>query len=598
MGREQEWGTEQGALDSALAFARPYRSPEFLSELCGVQGPRHLDEDFVMVQDTFRRFAEERIRPIAEEIHRNNEDIPEEIIEGLSEIGTFGVSIPEEYDGFAAEGEGEYLSMIAATEELSRGSLGVGGSLITRPEILARALLAGGTEEQKKEWLPRMASGELMVAIAVTEPDYGSDVASLRTTATRDGDGWRINGVKTWCTFGARADVYMLLARTDPDRSKGHKGLSLFIVPKERGSGHGFELSQEEGGNMEGRAIDTIGYRGMHSYEVAFENWYVSAENLIGGEEGLGRGFYLQMAGFENGRIQTAARAVGVMQAAYEAAYDYASERNVFGKPIVEFQLTRAKLARMAVIIQASRQFAYRVARLMAQGEGAMEASMVKAYVVPGRGVGDPRGDADPWRHGLCRGVPGQPLLRGCPGAVDLRGRGRGPCPQGHRPAACRSIASLKRGPGAAPLEDLVILGEAGLVERIRGGQLRRCEDDGPSAGLDRHTAVVRRTHELVFLHMAVLDPGRYGKFVISSVKARRENLHRRAVGLALTASAKPSRSMMSPFIRCIRKSACTTARMPSTSQAFQASAHRSTKSAVESLSSDVTGGSLGMERA
>jgi (2S)-methylsuccinyl-CoA dehydrogenase len=381
IGREQEWGAKQGALDSALAFARPYRSPAFLSELCGTQGPRHLDDDFVMVQDTFRRFAEERIRPLAEEIHRNNEDIPEEVIEGLSELGTFGVSIPEQYDGFAAEGEGEYLSMVVATEELSRGSLGVGGSLVTRPEILARALLAGGTEEQKREWLPRMASGELMVAIAVTEPDYGSDVASLRTMATRDGDGWRINGVKTWCTFGARADVFMLLARTDPDRSTGHKGLSLFVVPKERGTGHGFEFGQEEGGSMEGRAIDTIGYRGMHSYEVAFDNWYVPAENLIGGEEGLGRGFYLQMAGFENGRIQTAARAVGVMQAAYEAAYDYASERNVFGKPIIEFQLTRAKLARMAVIIQASRQFAYRVARLMAQGEGAMEASMVKAYV-------------------------------------------------------------------------------------------------------------------------------------------------------------------------------------------------------------------------
>ena len=383
MGREPEWGTEQGALDSALAFARPYRSPEFLSELCGTQGPRHLDEDFVMVQDTFRRFAEERIRPLAEEIHRHNEDIPEEIIEGLSELGTFGVSIPEEYDGFAAEGEGEYLSMVAATEELSRGSLGVGGSLVTRPEILARALLAGGTEEQKREWLPKLASSEAMVAVAVTEPDYGSDVAGIKVTATRssEGDGWLINGVKTWCTFGARADVLMLLARTDPDRSKIHRGLSLFVVPKPRGEGHGFELSQEEGGSMEGRAIDTIGYRGMHSYEVAFDNWYVPGENLIGGEEGLGRGFYLQMAGFENGRIQTAARAVGVMQAAYEAAYDYASERGVFGKPIIEYQLTRAKLARMAVIIQASRQFAYRVARLMARGEGAMEASMVKAYV-------------------------------------------------------------------------------------------------------------------------------------------------------------------------------------------------------------------------
>src|SRR5262249_9170797 len=160
---------------------------------------------------------------------------------------------------------------------------------------------------------------------------FGSDVAGIRVTAKPDGDGWRINGVKTWCTFAARADVLMLLARTDPDRSKGHRGLTLFIVPKERGEGHGFELTQPEGGQMEGRAIDTIGYRGMHSYEVALDNWYVPGENLIGGEGGMGSGFRLQMAGFENGRLQTAARAIGVMQAAYEAAYDYATERRIFG---------------------------------------------------------------------------------------------------------------------------------------------------------------------------------------------------------------------------------------------------------------------------
>jgi (2S)-methylsuccinyl-CoA dehydrogenase len=173
----------------------------------------------------------------------------------------------------------------------------------------------------------------------------------------------------------------MLLARTDPDRSKAHRGLSLFVVPKPRGEGHGFEFTQEGGGRMEGRAIDTIGYRGMHSYEVAFEDWRVPAENLVGGESGLGRGFYLQMEGFENGRLQTAARAVGLMQAAYEAARGYAAERAVFGHPIGEYQLTKAKLARMAVLIQASRQAMYRVARLMAAGEGALEASMVKAYV-------------------------------------------------------------------------------------------------------------------------------------------------------------------------------------------------------------------------
>jgi (2S)-methylsuccinyl-CoA dehydrogenase len=226
-----------------------------------------------------------------------------------------------------------------------------------------------------------------MNAVAVTEPDYGSDVAGVTVTATPTDGGWLINGVKTWCTFGARADVLLLLARTDPDKSLGHRGLSMFIVPKERGEGHGFQLSQAAedgapgGGKMEGRPIDTIGYRGMHSYEIAFDAWFVPAENLIGLENGLGKGFYYQMAGFENGRLQTAARAIGVMQAAYEAARQYAEDRKVFGHPIGEYQLTQAKLGRMAVLIQAARQFSYVVSRLMAQGQGTAEASMVKAYV-------------------------------------------------------------------------------------------------------------------------------------------------------------------------------------------------------------------------
>src|SRR5207302_982217 len=211
-----------------------------------------------------------------------------------------------------------------------------------------------------------------------TEPDFGSDVANLKVSARPDGDDWVVNGVKTWCTFAARADVLMLLARTDPDRSKSHRGLSLFVVPKPRGEGHGFDFSDPNGGRLQGRAIDTIGYRGMHSYEVAFEDWRVPGAGLIGGDGGLGRGFYLQMEGFENGRLQTAARAVGVMQAAYEAARAYAAERVVFGHPIADYQLTQAKVARMAVVIQASRQFMYRVARRMAAGEGTLEASMVK----------------------------------------------------------------------------------------------------------------------------------------------------------------------------------------------------------------------------
>jgi len=380
-GREATWGIEATALDGARQFCSTYRDPEFLAALAGQEGPRHLDDDFEMVQDTFRRFAEEKLKPIAEHVHRHNEDIPEDIIGGLADMGAFGLSIPEEYGGYGSGGESEYIAMVVATEELSRGSLGAGGSLITRPEILTRALLKGGTEEQKHEWLPKLATAEVMNAVAVTEPDFGSDVAGLKVTATQVDGGWAINGVKTWCTFGARADVLMLLARTDPDRSAAHRGLSMFIVPKERGDGHGFVLEQEGGGKMEGRPIDTIGYRGMHSYEIAFDAWRVDDANLVGGEDGLGKGFYLQMAGFENGRLQTAARAVGLMQAAYEAARQYAEDRVVFGTPIADLQLTKVKLARMAITIQASRQASYAVARLMAKGEGTLEAAMVKAYV-------------------------------------------------------------------------------------------------------------------------------------------------------------------------------------------------------------------------
>jgi (2S)-methylsuccinyl-CoA dehydrogenase len=387
-GREAEWGVEPGALDGAREFVATYAAPAFVASIDD-PGPRHLDGDFELVQDTFRRFAETELKPRAEDIHRHNLDIPEEIITGLAEMGAFGLSVPEEYGGWGTGGESEYIGMVVATEELSRGSLGAGGSLITRPEILTRALLAGGTEEQKKTWLPRLATAEVMNAVAVTEPDFGSDVAGVKVTATPTEGGWLIKGVKTWCTFAARADVLMVLARTDADRSIGHRGLSMFIVPKERGEGHGFELTQGAGadggapggGKMEGRAIDTLGYRGMHSYEIAFDNWFVAAENQIGLAGGLGKGFYYQMAGFENGRLQTAARAIGVMQAAYEAARDYAHDRVVFGSPIDQYQLTQAKLGRMIVLIQAARQFSYVVARMMSQGQGTLEASMVKAYV-------------------------------------------------------------------------------------------------------------------------------------------------------------------------------------------------------------------------
>ena len=390
-GREASWGLDGGALDDALPFLRRFRAPEFVASLADQPGPRHLDAEFEMVQDTFRSFADNEIVPQAEHVHRNNGDVPEDVIAGLAEMGVFGLSVPAQYGGYSEGGDGEYIAMVVATEELSRGSLGIGGSLITRPEILTRALVKGGTEAQKHHWLPKLATAEVMAAVAVTEPDFGSDVAAIKVTASAaDGPdgapGYAINGVKTWCTFGARADVLMLLARTDPDRTKTHRGLSLFIVPKPRGDGHGFAFTQVDSsgnttGKLEGRPIDTIGYRGMHSYEVALENWWVPAENLIGEQDGLGKGFYFQMEGFENGRLQTAARAIGVMQAAYEAAAEYARNRTVFGSPIGDYELTRVKLGRMAVLIQAARQFSYHVATLMAKGEGSMEASMVKAYV-------------------------------------------------------------------------------------------------------------------------------------------------------------------------------------------------------------------------
>ena len=390
-GREALWGTEPGWHRSLGDLLAAGRSPALIAQVADRPGPMHLDPDYEMVRDAFRRFALQQIAPLAEHIHRKNTDIPEEIIAGLAEMGGFGLSVPEEYGGAASGGERDYLGMVVATEELSRASLGAGGSLVTRPEILSRALVKGGTEEQKRDLLPRIASGELMVAIAVTEPDYGSDVASVLTTASRDpGGGWVLNGVKTWCTFAARAEVLMLLARTDPDRTLGHKGLSVFVVAKPRGEAGGFIFAQTgvggrpatlAPGRLEGRPIDTIGYRGMHSYELAFENWWVPDDALVGGDDGEGRGFYLQMQGFENGRLQTAARAIGVMQAAYEAGLKYSRNRNVFGRPILEYQLTRAKLGRMAAMIQASRQCAYRVAATMAGGQGALEASMIKAYV-------------------------------------------------------------------------------------------------------------------------------------------------------------------------------------------------------------------------
>ncbi len=333
-------------------------------------------EEHRLLRSTLRKFANREIAPYAQEIHRHDLDVPEHVISGAAKLGLFALSVPTVFGG-TQESE-DFKSMLIATEELSRASLAAGGSLITRPEILVRTLLRGGTADQKQRWLPAIAAGQKLVAVAVTEPDYGSNVADIACRATHLPSGeWEINGTKLWCTFAGRSELVMVLCRT---ADSGHKGLSVFVVEKPSFSGHAFEYEQPGGGVLRGRAIPTIGYRGMHTYELSFEGFRAPATALVGEEEGLNRGFYLQMEGFSMGRIQTAGRAVGVMQAAFEDALRYAKERIAFGNPILTNQLIRAKVGEMALRLHASRQLSYRAARLLDDGHGQIEASLAKLY--------------------------------------------------------------------------------------------------------------------------------------------------------------------------------------------------------------------------
>jgi (2S)-methylsuccinyl-CoA dehydrogenase len=343
-------------------------------------GAYGLSEDHENFRQIFKDFAENVVVPQAEHVHRHDDLIPMEIINGLKDMGCFGLCIPEKFGGIQPDDRPDNISMLVVTEELSRGSLGAAGSLITRPEIMSKALLKGGTEEQKNKWLPQLAAGEKMAGIMVTEPNYGSDVAGISVTAKEVDGGFVINGVKTWCTFAGYANLLLILCRTESDLSLKHKGLSILLAEKPTFSGHEFNFKQEGGGVIQGKAIGTIGYRGMHSYEVSFEDYFVPKENLLGGDAGRGKGFYYQMEGFAGGRIQTAARANGVMQAALEAALRYAQERKVFSKPIYDYTLTKFKIAKMAMIVQATRQYTNYVATLLDNHKGQMEATLVKLY--------------------------------------------------------------------------------------------------------------------------------------------------------------------------------------------------------------------------
>ncbi|TNC80382.1 MAG: acyl-CoA dehydrogenase [Oleiphilus sp.] len=391
--RPAEFGLQRAQLsdvmdnEAMLQFCDQYLGAASLSELGqlmleqnGRTGDYQLDEDKEIMRESFQRFAADVVAPLAEHIHREDLMVPKEILEPLTEMGCFGLSIPERFGGLQPDDHEDNMGMIVVTEELSRGSLAAAGSLITRPEILSKALLAGGTDAQKEYWLPKLASADPFCAVAITEPDYGSDVAGMKLKAEKVEGGWILNGAKTWCTFGGKAGVLLTLARTDPDPSLGHKGLSMFLVEKPSFDGHDFRFEQENGGVMSGKAIPTIGYRGMHSFDVFFDNIFVPDSHLLGGEAGLGKGFYYTMAGFSGGRIQTAARANGLMQAAYDKAIAYSKERKVFGQAVGNYQLTLVKLARMATLMTASRQFTYAVGRLMDEGKGQMEASLVKLF--------------------------------------------------------------------------------------------------------------------------------------------------------------------------------------------------------------------------
>ncbi len=320
-------------------------------EGAGSFGELGLDETLNQFRDEMRKLAVDAVLPFAHEWHLKNEYIPLELVQQMAEMGVFGLTIPEEYGGLGLGKE----SMCVVSEELSRAYIGV-GSLGTRSEIAAELILCGGTEEQKQEWLPKIASGEVLPTAVFTEPNTGSDLGSLRTRAVRQGDDYVVNGNKTWITHPVRADLMTLLVRTNPDEA-GWKGLSMLLAPKPRGN----DADPFPAEGMSGGEIEVLGYRGMKEYEIAFDGFKVPAANLLGGVEG--QGFKQLMQTFESARIQTAARAIGVAQSALDLGLRYAQERVQFGKALIHFPRVADKLAIMAVEIMVARQLTYFAAR-------------------------------------------------------------------------------------------------------------------------------------------------------------------------------------------------------------------------------------------
>ncbi len=326
-----------------------------------------LDETLEQIRAEMRKFADTEVIPHAQGWHLANSYIPLELIAQMAELGVFGLTIGEEFGGLGLGKE----SMCVVSEELSRGYIGV-GSLGTRSEIAAELILGSGTEAQKQKWLPKIASGEVLPTAVFTEPNTGSDLASVRTRAVREGGVYKVYGNKTWITHPVRADLMTLLVRTDPNQS-GYRGLSMLLAEKPRGS----DADPFPASGMSGTEIGVLGYRGMKEYEIAFDGFEVKAENLLGGEEGSG--FKQLMQTFESARIQTAARAVGVAQSAMEQALGYAQERAQFGEPIISFPRVSDKIVMMGAEILIARQLTYFAARQKDSGRRCdLEAGMAK----------------------------------------------------------------------------------------------------------------------------------------------------------------------------------------------------------------------------
>lgn len=329
-------------------------------------GDTGLEDTYDAIREQMRRFADDKVVPFAHEWHLKDDYIPLDVLAQMAELGVFGLTIPEEYGGLGLGKE----SMCVVSEELSRGYIGV-GSLGTRSEIAAELILGGGTEAQKQNWLPKIASGETLPTAVFTEPNTGSDLASLRTRGRLQGDVYKVTGNKTWITHAARADVMTLLCRTSD--APGYKGLSMLLAEKPRGD----DAEPFPAQGMSGGEIEVLGYRGMKEFEIGFDDFEVKAENLLGGEEG--QGFKQLMQTFESARIQTAARAVGVAQSAFELGLKYAQERIQFGKPIYAFPRVFGKLVMMAVEIMVARQITYFAAREKDSGRRCdLEAGMAK----------------------------------------------------------------------------------------------------------------------------------------------------------------------------------------------------------------------------